>query len=127
MSTRDIRGIRALTRARGRMSLSDRYSAVFGLAMLGALLAQPVLDAFAAAQGPVRPDRAGAGLALVALVYAAFLWAARTLGPVVLSAADAAWLLLSPLDRRASWAAAPARCCWSAWWRARASAWPPWR
>ncbi|WP_157247976.1 DUF6297 family protein [Nonomuraea typhae] len=101
MIARDVRGIRALTRARGRASLSDRYSAVFGLAMLGALLAQPVLDAVAAVQGPVRPDRAGAGLALVALVYAAFLWAARTLGPVVLSAADAAWLLLSPLDRRA--------------------------
>ncbi|MFI9555295.1 DUF6297 family protein [Nonomuraea endophytica] len=97
-----VREVRALVRARsGRQrSLSDRYAALFGLAMGCAMLAQPVSAAFASMAAPPSPERVGAGLALVMLVFAGFLWAARAIGPVVVSAADAAWLLLSPLDRR---------------------------
>ncbi|MFI6389648.1 DUF6297 family protein [Nonomuraea sp. NPDC050540] len=97
-----VREIRALVRARSgrRRSLSDRYAALFGLAMGCAMLAQPVSAAFEAMAAPPPPEQVGAGLALVTLVFAGFLWAARTIGPVVVSAADAAWLLLSPLDRR---------------------------
>ncbi|MFI6903352.1 DUF6297 family protein [Nonomuraea sp. NPDC050394] len=97
-----IREIRALVRTRSgrRRSLSDRYAALFGLAMGCAMLAQPVSAAFESMAAPPPPEQVGAGLALVTLVLAGFLWAARTIGPVVVSAADAAWLLLSPLDRR---------------------------
>ncbi|MFI6294358.1 DUF6297 family protein [Nonomuraea sp. NPDC050790] len=97
-----VREVRALARGKaGRArSLSDRYAALFGLAMVCAMLAQPVSSAFQAMAAPPRPEQAGAGLALVVLVLAGLLWAARAIGPVVLSAANATWLLLSPLDRR---------------------------
>ncbi|MEU0484333.1 DUF6297 family protein [Streptosporangium sp. NPDC006013] len=99
----EVQAVRALIRSGGRapMSWSDRYVALFGLAMAGAVLAQPVASALATMAGQADPSRLGAGVALIALAYAGFLALARTLGPVALPAADAAWLLLSPLPRRA--------------------------
>ncbi|MFC4535998.1 DUF6297 family protein [Sphaerisporangium dianthi] len=85
---------------RGRPATwSDRYAAGFGLALAAAVLSHPVTTVLngAAQAGASRP---GAGLALVAALYAGYLALARALGPVVLPAADAAWLVLSPLPRR---------------------------
>ncbi|MGW0590774.1 DUF6297 family protein [Streptosporangium sp. NPDC002607] len=99
----EVQAVRALIRSRGRvpMSWSDRYVALFGLAMAVTVLAQPIASALATMAGQADPSRLGAGVALIALAYAGFLSLARTLGPVALTAADAAWLLLSPLPRRA--------------------------
>ncbi|GAA3123370.1 hypothetical protein GCM10010466_12830 [Planomonospora alba] len=100
MST--VPAVRAFIRARGRRrrGWTDRYTAVFGLAMAAVVLAEPASRMLAAALRPGDPSRAGAGVALLLLVYAGLLAAARVIGPVVPRPADAAWLLLSPLDRR---------------------------
>ncbi|GAA2866783.1 hypothetical protein GCM10010517_26330 [Streptosporangium fragile] len=97
-----VRDVRAFIRSRAVTPAGwlDRYEALFGLAMAGVVLAQPISSALAAISRPADPSRAGAGLALVLLAYAGFLAIARALGPVALPAADAAWLLLSPLHRR---------------------------
>ncbi|GII59795.1 hypothetical protein Pth03_81840 [Planotetraspora thailandica] len=101
----DVRAVRAFLRSRGRapVTWSDRYVTVFGLVVAALVLAHPVTSAFTsltAAAGQTDPSQAGAGLALIALAYAGFMRLARTVGPVVLPAADAAWLVLSPLPRR---------------------------
>ncbi|GAA3420923.1 DUF6297 family protein [Streptosporangium vulgare] len=97
-----VRSVRAFVGARRGVPASwlDRYVWLFGLAMLLVVLAQPVSSALASLSRPVDPWRTGAGLALVMLAYAGLLLAARAIGPVALPAADAAWLLLSPLRRR---------------------------
>ncbi|MGS2643039.1 DUF6297 family protein [Streptosporangium sp. LJ11] len=97
-----VRSVRAFVRVRGGAPVSwlDRYTRLFGLAMLLAVLVQPVSAELASLSRRVDPSRMGAGLALVMLAYAGLLLAARALGPVALPAADAAWLLLSPLHRR---------------------------
>lgn len=79
---------------------SDRYVRVFGLVVLAAMLAQPVTSTLSSLARHADPARAGAGLALVVIAYAGLLALARSLGPIVLPAADAAWLVLSPLHRR---------------------------
>ncbi|GAA1284368.1 hypothetical protein Psi02_33710 [Planotetraspora silvatica] len=101
----DVRTVRAFIRSRGRgpTSWSDRYVSLFALTVAAAVLADPLTGAFAkltAISRQVDPSRLGAGIALVALAYAGFLSLARRVGPVVLPAADAAWLLRSPLPRR---------------------------
>lgn len=78
----------------------DRYVTVFGVLMTAAVLGNPVVAALAGLAGRVEPARSAAGLALVAVAWAAFVAVARVAGPVALPAADAAWLVLSPLDRR---------------------------
>lgn len=80
---------------------SDRYTSVFGLLVAAAVLGRPVAEALAGLAHDADPARLGPGLALVAAAYAGFLALARALGPVVLPAADAAWLVTSPLPRRA--------------------------
>ena len=98
------RAVRAMLRASGRrpVSWADRYTAGFTAGMLALLVFQPVADLLATIGGQAAdPSRIGAGLALLALGYAGYLAAARALGPVALPAPDAAWLLLSPLPRRA--------------------------
>ncbi|MEV0232364.1 DUF6297 family protein [Nonomuraea sp. NPDC050786] len=98
----NVRSVRAYVRSRGRAprGLLDRYVSGFGLAMLLAVLGRPVSTVLTGLAGPVDPARMSAGAALVALALAGFLFAARTAGPVLLSPADASWLLLSPLNRR---------------------------
>jgi hypothetical protein len=96
--------VRAFVRSRRRRTPSgvmDRYVSVFMLAMALAVLGKPVTEAVAGLGGQADPARAGAGLALVLAGLAGALALARSVGPVVLPGADAAWLVLSPLDRRA--------------------------
>ncbi|MEU8396571.1 DUF6297 family protein [Nonomuraea sp. NPDC048892] len=97
-----VRAVRAYIRSRGRTpaTLIDRYAAVFGLAMIVAVLGRPLSGLLTGLAGPIDPVRAGAGAALLALAVAGFLAAARAAGPVLLPASDASWLLLSPLNRR---------------------------
>jgi hypothetical protein len=71
------------------------------LALLAAVLGRPVREAVEGLAGQADLTRLGPGLALLALSLAVGLAAARALGPVTLPAADAAWLVLTPLDRRA--------------------------
>ncbi|MGN9837997.1 DUF6297 family protein [Nonomuraea sp. H19] len=78
----------------------DRYITGFCVVMVLAVAGRPVSGVLAELAGPVDPARMSAGAALVALALAGFLAAARAAGPVVLSPADASWLLLSPLNRR---------------------------
>ena len=87
-------------RGRGRRTWSDRYIALLGAGLLVVVAAPAVGRAVSAVPRDVDPGRAGAGLALIALLLAGALTLARTLGPVAVSAADAAWLVLSPLPRR---------------------------
>nr|WP_225311164.1 DUF6297 family protein [Microbispora cellulosiformans] len=93
----------AYLRARRRRpaTWSDRYTRVFGLLVAAAVLGRPVAEAIAGLARHADPARLGAGLALVAAAYAGLLVLARALGPVVLPAADASWLVTSPLPRRA--------------------------
>jgi hypothetical protein len=97
-----VREVRAFLRSRRRTSasLSDRYTSGFMLALLAAVLGRPVAGAVQGLAGQVDPARMGPGVALLALSLAVGLAAARTLGPVTLPASDAAWLVLTPLDRR---------------------------
>ncbi|MET7329947.1 DUF6297 family protein [Nonomuraea sp. NPDC005650] len=97
-----VRAVRGYLRSRGRTraGLLDRYVAGFGLAMLAAVLGQPLSTLFQGLAGAAGPARMSAGTALLALALAGFLAAARAAGPVMLPAADASWLLPSPLNRR---------------------------
>ena len=79
---------------------SDRYNAVVGVAVAVMLLAPALSGVLTSLARQVDPSRMGAGIGLVALAYAAYLALARAFGPVATSAADAAWLVLSPLPRR---------------------------
>ncbi|MEE2041224.1 DUF6297 family protein [Nocardiopsis sp. CT-R113] len=94
--------IRALVRSRARThrTWSDRYITLLGLGLLVVVAFPMIGRAVAAVPSAADPARAGAGLALIALLLAAALTLARVVGPVGVSAADAAWLVLSPLPRR---------------------------
>ncbi|NUT44315.1 MAG: hypothetical protein HOV86_30405, partial [Thermoactinospora sp.] len=78
----------------------DRYTALFGLLMLVAIVGQPVVSALGSLAEHADPARIGPGLGLAAVAYAGYLALVRAVGPVALSAADASWRLLSPLPRR---------------------------
>ncbi|MGW2142940.1 DUF6297 family protein [Nonomuraea bangladeshensis] len=100
-----VRAVRGFLRARSRTRSTslDRYVTLFCLLMFAAVAGQPVselLTDLAGAAGTVEPARMGAGVALLALGLAGFLAVARAAGPVMMTAPDASWLLLSPLDRR---------------------------
>ncbi|MEU4510049.1 DUF6297 family protein [Nonomuraea wenchangensis] len=100
-----VRAVRGFLRARSRTRSTslDRYVTLFCLLMFGAVAGQPVselLTGLAGTGGAVEPARMGAGVALLALGLAGFLAVARAAGPVMMTAPDASWLLLSPLDRR---------------------------
>ncbi|MBP2707977.1 hypothetical protein JOL79_29770 [Microbispora sp. RL4-1S] len=86
---------------RGRpASWSDRYVTGFSLVLGLVLLGQPVATVLGGLARTADPARIGAGLALIAAAYAGLLALARAVGPIALPAADAAWLVLSPLPRR---------------------------
>ncbi|WP_188196464.1 DUF6297 family protein [Nonomuraea sp. SYSU D8015] len=97
-----VRSVRAFVRSRSRTRSSavDRYVTAFCVAMFLAVLGDPLSGVLAGLAGPADPARMGAGVALIAMALTGFLAAARAAGPVMLSAPDASWLLLSPLDRR---------------------------
>ncbi|QFG25332.1 DUF6297 family protein [Actinomadura sp. WMMB 499] len=96
------RTVRGYLRAHGRPTASwtDRYTRAAAALVLAASLGGLARTVLPPAAREVDPSQAGAGLALIALAYAGFLTLARRFGPVALPAADAAWLLLSPLPRR---------------------------
>jgi len=94
--------IRAFVRTRGRShrTWSDRYITLFALGLLAVVALPMIARTVQAVPDDVDPARTGAGLALIALLLAASLNLARVVGPVGVSPADAAWLVLSPLPRR---------------------------
>ncbi|MEV5569286.1 DUF6297 family protein [Spirillospora sp. NPDC052269] len=93
-------GVRVGAARRTSSSWGDRYALGFGGLVVVLLLAPVVLDTLKVLGHSSDPARAGAGVALLGLLYAGFLMLARAYGPISVSAADAAWLLLSPLPRR---------------------------
>ncbi|MDF5751221.1 DUF6297 family protein [Spongiactinospora sp. TRM90649] len=102
----NVTAVRAQIRAYRRGNIrprtwSDRYTLLVGLAVAVAVLSQPVMSVLGALAGQADPARVVPGLVLLGLALAGALAAARAVGPVAVSAADAAWLLLSPLPRRA--------------------------
>jgi hypothetical protein len=74
------------------------FAVVLTVILLWDLLAQPF--GRLAGHGAAAPSQAVAGAALVAAAAAGLLMLAQALGPLALSPADAAWLLLTPLGRR---------------------------
>ncbi|MEV4093057.1 DUF6297 family protein [Streptosporangium saharense] len=78
----------------------DRYTTLFAIAVVLAVVGQPVASLLGDLAHQADPRRVGSGLALVAVAYAGCLALVRMAGPVVLGAADASWRLLSPLPRR---------------------------
>ncbi|MFI0450104.1 DUF6297 family protein [Actinomadura sp. 6N118] len=97
-----VTAVRAYVRARGRSgrTWSDRYTGLIGLTLAVLITAPAVGTALSAVPREVDTSRACAGVALLALLLAGALSAARASGPVAVPAADAAWLVLSPLPRR---------------------------
>lgn len=78
----------------------DRYTTLLAIAVVLAVVGQPVASLLGDLAHQADPRRVGSGLALVAVAYAGYLALVRMAGPVVLGAADASWRLLSPLPRR---------------------------
>ncbi len=95
--------VRSFVGQRRRRPWYDWYSTGFAVVLtvilLWDLLAQPF--GRLSGHGGAAPSQAVAGAALVAAATAGLLMLAQALGPLALSPADAAWLLLTPLDRRA--------------------------
>ncbi|WP_433223984.1 DUF6297 family protein [Microtetraspora malaysiensis] len=82
----------------------DRYTLAFGIVVLGAVAAEPlsrVWNRIVAPAATTDPATIGTGLALVVLAYTGVIALARLVGPIAVSPADAAWLVPSPLTRRA--------------------------
>ncbi|GII75572.1 hypothetical protein Sru01_05540 [Sphaerisporangium rufum] len=97
-----VRAVRGFIRERRHRPArwTDRYTAGFALAMAALLASRPIGSAIASVAHPIAPGRLGAAFALVTLALAGLLALARAAGPIVLPAAEAAWLVLSPLPRR---------------------------
>ena len=97
-----VTAIRSFIRRRRRRPWYDWYSTGFAVVLavilLWDLLAQPF--GRLGGTGGAEPTQAVAGAALVIGAAAGLLVLAQALGPLALSPADAAWLLLTPLDRR---------------------------
>ncbi|MFF4777751.1 DUF6297 family protein [Microtetraspora fusca] len=98
------RAIIRAPRAKRERTWQDRYTLAFGIAVLGAVAAEPlsrVWNRIVAPAATTDPATIGTGLALVVLAYAGLIALARLVGPITVSPADAAWLVPSPLTRRA--------------------------
>jgi Family of unknown function (DUF6297) len=97
-----VAAVRSFIGRRRRRPWYDWYSMAFAVVLtvilLWDLLAQPLSRL--TGSGQAAPAQAVAGAALVAGAAAGLLMLAQALGPLALSPADAAWLLLTPLDRR---------------------------
>jgi hypothetical protein len=81
-----------------RLVLPPGFAVVLAVILLWDLLAQPF--GRLSGSGGAAPTQAVAGAALVIGAAAGLLVLAQALGPLALSPADAAWLLLTPLNRR---------------------------
>ncbi|WP_066943081.1 DUF6297 family protein [Microtetraspora fusca] len=98
------RAIIRAPRAKRERTWQDRYTLAFAIAVLGAVAAEPLSRAWNRIVAPAAttdPATIGTGLALVVLAYAGLIALARLVGPITVSPADAAWLVPSPLTRRA--------------------------
>jgi len=97
-----VAAIRSFIRGRRRRPWFDWYfiafTAVLAVILLSDLLAQPF--GRLTGSGSSAPAQAMAGAALVIGAAAGLVMLAQAFGPLALSPADAAWLLLTPLDRR---------------------------
>ena len=96
--------VRAFTRRRLRSRWLDWYAACFGtgiaLIYLGNFLAGP-FHRLTAGTRDLPVSQSGTGLALIIAAAAGLVLLAQALGPLTLAPADASWLLMSPLSRRA--------------------------
>jgi hypothetical protein len=105
MTVPAVRAVRAATRARSATAdWYDRYFRVLSVVVVVGLLLGPfhgLLTRLSEPVPPVDPASAGAGFALLVAYFAGLAALASLVGPVTLSPADARWLLLSPLPRRA--------------------------
>ena len=103
-----VAAIRSFIRRRRRRPWYDWYSTGFAVVLAVILLWDLLAQPFGRLAGPdgtsgvagADPAQAVAGAALVIGAAAGLLVLAQALGPLALSPADAAWLLLTPLDRR---------------------------
>ena len=97
-----VAAIRSFIRKRRRRPWYDWYSAGFAVVLAVILLWDLLAQPFGRLSGSGGADQAQAvaGAALVIGAAAGLLVLAQALGPLALSPADAAWLLLTPLDRR---------------------------
>ena len=100
-----VAAIRSFIRRRRRRPWYDWYSTGFAVVLAVVLLWDLLAQPFDRLNGPggtggAAQAQAVAGAALVIGAAAGLLVLAQALGPLALSPADAAWLLLTPLDRR---------------------------
>ncbi|WP_144127982.1 DUF6297 family protein [Catellatospora sichuanensis] len=102
------RAARAAIRSPGRRHAdkhwSDRCLPVAGVAVGGALLFGPfqgLLSDLSTPVPPAPPVTAVGGVALAVAALAGLIRVAAVAGPVLLTPADARWLLMSPMPRRA--------------------------
>jgi len=97
-----VTAIRSFIRRRRRRPWYDWYSTGFAVVLAVILLWDLLAQPFGRLSGSGGADQAQAvaGAALVLGAAAGLLVLAQALGPLALSPADAAWLLLTPLDRR---------------------------
>lgn len=102
------RAARAMLRSPSRRTAdphwSDRYLPFAGFGVGGALLFGPfqrLLSDLSTPLPPAPPTTAVVGLALAVAALAGLVQVAAVAGPVLLTPADARWLLMSPLDRQA--------------------------
>ncbi|MDI1463661.1 DUF6297 family protein [Catellatospora sp. KI3] len=97
--------VRALVRAAGRRSgrpgWTDWYLVAAAIVVGSLLAGGPLADVLGQAVAPLPAYRAAALVSLVVAGCAALLAVAGAVGPVAVPPADAYWLVLSPLDRRA--------------------------
>jgi hypothetical protein len=96
--------VRAFTRGHLRGRWLDWYATCFGIGIatiyLGNFLAGPFHRLTRGTQD-LPASQSGTGLALIIAAACGLLLLAQALGPLTLAPADASWLLMSPLDRRA--------------------------
>jgi Family of unknown function (DUF6297) len=98
-----VAAIRLFIRGRRRRPWYDWYFMAFVVMLAAVLLSDLLAQPFGrlAGSGGSAPAQAVAGAALVIGSAAGLLMLAQAFGPLALSPADACWLLLTPLDRRA--------------------------
>ncbi len=130
-----VAAVRSFIGRRRRRSWLDWYVAGFALLIAGIylsdILASPLgrlsKSASHAAATHAAAPQAVTGAGLVIGVGMGLLLLAQALGPLALSPADASWLLLTPLSRRAILRRPALTARWSPRRPARCSACSPWR
>ncbi|HEY1625100.1 MAG TPA: DUF6297 family protein [Streptosporangiaceae bacterium] len=98
-----VPAIRSFIRGQRHRRWYDWYAMAFMVALVAFVLSDFLAAPFnrLLTSGSTPPPQAQAGAALVIAAGAGLVMLAQLLGPLALSPADASWLLLSPLDRRA--------------------------